>query len=120
MKKIKLLDCWQRAPSSSKLFEPILTLALASGLVLAGSVTVNAADFMNGAKVYAEHCESCHGSNGQGVAGSGELTGWYQLMKPDDELFKVIRDGILAMPGYDSLLTSDEVLDVIAYMRTFQ
>lgn len=98
----------------------LFLLLLTGGLILGGFLTTNAADFTNGAKVYAEHCEFCHGSNGDGVAGMGELKAWGQLLKPDEELFNIIRDGQSAMPGYDGLLTSDEILDVIAYMRTFQ
>ena len=98
----------------------LLLLLLTSGLILGSIMSTNAADYMNGAKVYAEHCEFCHGSNGEGVAGMAELKAWDQLLKPDGELFNIIRDGQASMPGYDGLLTSDEILDVIVYMRTFQ
>ena len=83
-------------------------------------MSIEAADFINGAKVYGEHCEYCHGSNGEGVAGMGTLNAWDKLLKPDTELFNLIRDGRVSMPGYDGLLTSAEIRDVIAFMRTFQ
>ena len=79
-----------------------------------------AADIKNGIKIYAEYCEDCHGPGGEGMAGMGELRPWDQLLKTDEELFGTIRDGNMAMPGFDGLLTSEEMLDVLVYMRTFQ
>jgi len=93
----------------------ILTL-----LMVVAGVQVQAADLSKGVEIYAEHCEYCHGPSGRGMAGMGELRPWKELMKPDVDLFDTIRDGSMAMPGFDGLLTSEEILDVIAYMRTFQ
>ena len=97
-----------------------LATALAACLFTVVIQSLQAADIQNGVSVYAEYCEDCHGPSGEGVAGMGELRSWEKLMKTDEELFGAIRDGDLAMPGFDGLLTSEEILDVIAYMRTFQ
>lgn len=102
------------------LFKVLSRLSLAGVLIAGINMSTKAADFMHGAEVYGEYCASCHGSSGEGVAGTGELRSYKQLMKPDEELFNVIRDGQSAMPGYDGLLNGDEILDVIAYLRTFQ
>jgi len=95
-------------------------LALGTVLAVAGGISTRAADLSNGSGIYSEHCESCHGPGGEGMGGMGELRPWQQLMKPDGDLFNTIRDGGFAMPGFDGLLTGEEILDVIAYMRTFQ
>lgn len=95
-------------------------LVLLVALVFGFSLSIDAADLMSGATVYAKNCEYCHGSNGEGIAGIKRLNAWDELLKSDTELFEVIRDGRVSMPGYDGLLTSDEMLDVIAFMRTFQ
>jgi len=79
-----------------------------------------AADYRNGIRIYAEHCEYCHGPGGEGMGGMGELRAWDQLMKTDEELFAIVRDGKRVMPGYDGMLTSEDILDVISYMRTFR
>ena len=81
---------------------------------------LKAIDINAGVAIYAEHCDRCHGPSGIGMAGMGELKPWGKLMKIDKELFDSIRDGSMLMPGYDGILTTDEILDVIAYMRTFQ
>jgi len=81
---------------------------------------LQAANIQNGITVYSEHCENCHGPSGQGMGGMGELRFWDELMKPDEALFETIKNGNMAMPGFDGMLTGEEILDVIAYMRTFQ
>jgi hypothetical protein len=40
-------------------------------------------------------------------------------MEPDPVLFQTIRDGKLVMPGFRGVLDDYEILDVIAYLRTF-
>jgi len=95
-------------------------VVLLVGIALFVAEGIQAADYKNGIRIYAENCEYCHGPGGEGVGGMGELRAWDQLMKTDEELFAVTRDGKLAMPGYDGMLTSEEILDVISYMRTFR
>ena len=98
----------------------VLLLAIIALLV---TDRIQAADYKNGIRIYAENCEYCHGPSGEGMGGMGgmgELRAWDQLMKTDEDLFAIIRDGKTVMPGYDGLLTSEEILDVISYMRTFR
>jgi mono/diheme cytochrome c family protein len=99
---------------------PMFVLAACTAAALVACVHVDAADYQRGAELYAEHCEGCHGPNGQGLGGMGELRPWEELLQTDEDLFAVIRDGDLSMPGYDGMLTGEEILDIIAYMRTFQ
>jgi len=97
-----------------------MVVLLFATIVLLVTDRIQAADYKNGIKIYAEHCEYCHGPSGEGMGGMGELRAWDQLMKTDEELFAIVRDGKMVMPGYDGLLTSEEILDVISYMRTFR
>lgn len=97
-----------------------MAVVLPVSIALLGAEVIQAADYRNGIRIYAENCEYCHGPSGEGVGGMGELRAWDQLMKTDEELFAIVRDGKLAMPGYDGMLTSEEILDVIYYMRTFR
>jgi len=105
---------------STKALQVLSITTVVATLALVSGVRIQAADLSNGVQIYAEYCEHCHGSGGVGMAGMGELRPWDQLMKPDADLFNSIRDGVSVMPGFDGLLYTEEMMDVIAYMRTFK
>ena len=86
---------------------------------LACSVDYSNGDSTAGATVYADNCESCHGTDGAlGVLVGGEpaadLT-FETSDQTDDELADVILHGAGTMPAQD--LTNTETADCIAYMR---
>ncbi len=79
-----------------------------------------AGDPFLGAKVYNEHCVVCHGANGKGViAGTPDFLQFNFLARPDFELKNSIKAGGGIMPAYAGILKDHEILDVIAYIRTF-
>ena len=79
-----------------------------------------AGDPFQGASVYNEHCVVCHGANGKGViAGTPDFLQPNFLARPDFEFKKFIKAGRGIMPAYDGILKDREILDVIAYIRTF-
>ncbi|MFZ5593659.1 MAG: c-type cytochrome [Pseudomonadota bacterium] len=95
--------------------------AFAAGLLLAASGAAYAADPGNGGKIYATHCSSCHGDDGVStMPGTPDFARRERMFKPDTALLVSIRDGISVMPAYKGLLTDQEILDVIAYLRTFR
>jgi mono/diheme cytochrome c family protein len=74
----------------------------------------------NGQALYKTHCEGCHGAGGRGaLPGTPNFATGQGLTQPDTLLFRSIRDGKLVMPGYRGVLSDYEILDVIAYLRTF-
>jgi cytochrome c6 len=78
-----------------------------------------AADVFNGKKIYFTYCESCHGPNGQGqMTGVPNFTRGQTLMRSDLAIFESVRSGKNAMPAYWGVLDEQEILDVIAYIRT--
>ncbi len=80
---------------------------------------VHAADVFNGRSIYRIYCEGCHGQNGQGeLAGVPNFTRGQSLMRSDLAIFDSIRSGKNAMPGFLGVLEEQEMLDVIAYIRT--
>lgn len=97
-------------------------------LVLGGVVAlmgwggmVHAADPGNGGKIYATHCSSCHGEDGAStMPGTPDFSRRERLFKPDTALLISIRDGISVMPAYKGLLTDQEILDIVAYLRTIR
>lgn len=83
-----------------------------------------------GAKVYAEHCARCHGSNGMGNGDSAQALSpspallAYMIRRPisvDEYLLWTISDGgkqfESEMPAFREVLSKDEIWAVIAYMR---
>ena len=41
------------------------------------------------------------------------------LMKSDQQLLAFVKKGKLVMPGFNGVLSDEEILDIIAYIRTF-
>jgi len=80
-----------------------------------------AADVINGATVYAQHCTFCHGSNGAGkMPEMPDFTRGDTLMEPDEVLFESVKFGKGVMPGFQGILSDDEIADSIAHVRTLE
>jgi mono/diheme cytochrome c family protein len=103
--------------------------------VSAGSTARTAVDpkTHRGQTIYNRHCVSCHGAAGKGDGAAGgqlavkpaDLTdGRIMNPLPDHFLATIIREGGQAvglsplMPGWTPFLSSAEIDDVIAYLRT--
>ncbi|MDZ4260987.1 MAG: cytochrome c [Pseudomonadota bacterium] len=92
----------------------LVTLSGALHLTLA-----QAADPRNGAKIYNNHCTGCHGAQGNGMMpGMPNFLRGEGLMKPDAALVQTLERGAGMMPAFRGLLTTQEMLDVVAYLRT--
>ncbi len=86
-------------------------------LVAAGPA--NSADVFNGQNKFTQHCAQCHGSDGRGtLPGAPNFQQGERLTRPDTALLQSIRDGAGVMPGFNGVLKDEEILDVIAYIRT--
>jgi cytochrome c6 len=102
-----------------------LALALASALVLwtllCLGTAAHAADADNGARLYRQHCASCHGANGRPVLPTApDLSRPMALMRGDLALLSFVRSGRGAMPAFAGVLKDREVLDVLAHLRTLR
>ena len=94
---------------------------MATLLLLTGGLPAVANDIFAGRKVYNAHCAQCHGSDGRAlVAGSPDFNRGTSLNLPDGELVRRIRSGRNLMPGYEGILKTKDILNVIAYMRSLQ
>ena len=97
---------------------PCLFLCLS---LLAGAAGAAAADIKEGSRIYASNCEICHAANGQGaVPDAPDFRYGDSLIKPDKQLFNSISSGKGMMPAFRGLLSEQEILDVISYLRTLQ
>jgi cytochrome c6 len=78
-----------------------------------------AADPDKGAELYAKHCSQCHGTSGVSVmVAAPNFARSEGLMNSDPALLVSIRNGKAAMPAYRGILNDQDILNVIAYLRT--
>ena len=108
---------YRRHPQSGTL--KLRSLYVLLMLIVIHSPIASAADVFNGRSIYRTYCENCHGINGQGkMAGVPNFTRGQTLMHSDLSIFDSIRSGKSTMPGFLGVLSEQEILDVIAYIRT--
>jgi mono/diheme cytochrome c family protein len=91
---------------------PLLLLCLAP-------LAAGAGDIFNGRELYQQHCVRCHGPQGEG----GELStpSFRQnpnLLVTDPQLLDTLRFGRQVMPGYQGILSEEEMYDLLSYVRT--
>jgi cytochrome c6 len=101
---------------------PRLSVAALACLVsLTAGGPVHAADVVQGASLYRQHCANCHGANGRPVLPMApDFTRPTALLEPDLTLLATIRAGRGAMPAYRGQLRDREILDIVAHLRTLR
>ncbi len=74
-----------------------------------------------GKDLYVKHCSNCHGERGESkLIGVPNFShGEVIISSTDPMLLESIKMGKGTMPAFRGLLKDTELLDVIAYMRTF-
>ena len=79
-----------------------------------------AADIQNGARIYGTQCAQCHGANGDQVGGVDLRTGKFRNASSDDDLRRIVLNGIpgTSMPGRQ--LANPDVVAIIAYVRNMR
>jgi mono/diheme cytochrome c family protein len=87
-------------------------------------------NYRAGKALYQANCVGCHGAEGNGVGGVGQLlqpeprdftkVAWMSKQS-DERLFAVIADGVpqTAMPGYRGVLSPNERAIIVRYLRYF-
>jgi cytochrome c6 len=84
-----------------------------------GLSVAHAADEIEGKRYYEVHCAACHGSDGFSIMiDAPNFARSERLLRPDSFVRDAIKDGGGAMPSYQGILSDQEILDVIAHMRT--
>ena len=92
----------------------ILLLAFMSG-------QSSAADMVNGGKLYAKYCASCHGTDGVNVMPDApNFAISERLLRPDNFILVSIKEGNNAMPAFQGMLSDQEILDIISFLRTLE
>lgn len=77
-------------------------------------------DIQYGARIYGTQCTQCHGVNGDQVGGVDLRTGRFRNATSDDDLRRIVLNGIpgTSMPGRQ--LGNPEVVAIIAYVRNMR
>jgi cytochrome c1 len=105
-------------------------IVLGAALLMAGAVSVRAADAK---EIYEKDCAKCHGADGKGKTKMGEKVGVkdytdakVQAEMKDAEMAKAIKEGVkdkdtdkTKMKAFPDL-TDQEVKDLVAYIRKFK
>ncbi|MDH3762586.1 MAG: c-type cytochrome [Gammaproteobacteria bacterium] len=88
-------------------------------LMLLGPGLAQASDPSLGAVTYQRHCAQCHGVNGSPtMAGATDFKRGRGTMQSDQSLLARIQKGKNACPAYFGILSEQQILDVIAHIRT--
>lgn len=99
-----------------------------------GEEVVSAGDAAAGEELYNSNCIACHGPGGEGIEGLGKpfTTSDFVHGQSDEDLLAFIKQGRpisdpenttgVDMPpkGGNPALTDDQILDIIAYIRTLE
>ncbi|MEO7652316.1 MAG: c-type cytochrome [Bryobacteraceae bacterium] len=95
-----------------------IVLLISTGVFAQVNPHTTAADVAAGARIFRLHCAECHGLHGEGGRGPNLTTGVYYHGAADANLFANITDGIpgTAMPSV--FFSSDQVWQVVSYVRS--
>jgi cytochrome c-L len=76
-----------------------------------------------GKKLYTQWCQSCHMPDGSGRIGPSFIgeTHHYPRFTADNGMFEIVYGGATgAMQGFGNRLTQDQILEVMAYVRSLK
>jgi cytochrome c6 len=120
-----VLYCFDKKPTGEKSMKKLIQACM---IMMAFAFVVSTSVFASdsGADVFKTKCASCHGATGSGDTamgkslklkdlGSAEVQG-----QSDADLTNVIAKGKKPMPGYEGKLTSDQIQDLVKYIRTLK
>jgi putative heme-binding domain-containing protein len=100
----------------------VLGLALASAPSVVAAQTppagdYTAADIAYGGRLYDAQCTTCHGANGDGVGGVNLRSGTFRNAITDQDLTRVITNGIQGTGMQGFKFDAAEIAGIIAYLR---
>lgn len=77
------------------------------------------ANVFNGLDIFSVHCQACHGQDGVNIHPlAPNFQRGDKLFVADLTLLDSLRNGKGAMPAFGGILRDEQMLDVIAYIRT--
>jgi cytochrome c6 len=98
-----------------------IAVAAAGAVLVLGQHGALGADLTRGSALYTKYCVNCHGANGIAVfPGAPSFARMERLMQPDPMLLNSVKFGKRSMPAFAATLKDQEILDIIAYIRTIR
>lgn len=91
-----------------------------SGPSAAEPANAASGDPEEGEGLFAQFCSGCHGFNGETSVGDEFILHEAVASLDDSVIAGGIRDGGQGMPSFHALLTTDDINDLLALMRTWQ
>lgn len=92
----------------------------------AGQFAVPAKSQSGGEALYKAKCAACHGADGKGETTIGKANKLRDFASPDvqkqsdEELNGIITTGKGKMPAYGKSLKTDQIKDLVGYLRSFK
>jgi mono/diheme cytochrome c family protein len=82
-------------------------------------------EFARASANFAQHCEACHGPNGEGGLAKVEnkqikvpsLKAAHAVKHTDEELIKKVTNGEEAMPSFKDKLRPEEITELVRFVR---
>jgi putative heme-binding domain-containing protein len=100
------------------MFRPVLLVLLVAAAHPAAAQDYSAADIAYGARLYDAQCTTCHGANGDGVGGVNLRSGTFRSAVTDQDLTRVITNGIRGTGMQAFKFDAAEIAGIVAYLRT--
>jgi putative heme-binding domain-containing protein len=98
-----------------------LVCSLAATAALAAAVSAQhnftPAEVENGGRLYQSTCAGCHGTAGDQVAGTALRSGKFRRANTDDEVVRVIRNGIAGTGMAGQAVSETEAAMIVAWLR---
>jgi putative heme-binding domain-containing protein len=77
-----------------------------------------AADLLDGERAYRDRCANCHGPNGDLIPAIDFSRGQFRRPMNDEELARIIRQGIPTTPMPASNVSEQQAAQIVAYLRS--
>ena len=111
---------WVRGLPSIRVCAALLFSPSLAGALFAQQHNYSPADVENGARIYNANCFACHGQNGDLVAGVDLRRGVFRHVSTDEDLAKVVVNGIPGTAMPPNRLAPQEVQGVVAYLLSMR
>jgi putative heme-binding domain-containing protein len=82
--------------------------------------SVSQADVEEGGQMYRKNCIGCHGSEGASVAGVDLANGRYRVAKNDDDLVRIILNGLPGTGMPPTVMSVSRPPMILAYLRSLK
>ncbi|HSF82113.1 MAG TPA: c-type cytochrome [Anaerolineales bacterium] len=76
-------------------------------------------DPSQGEGLFAQFCTGCHGLHGESSIGEDFILQAFVETADDEMIAHAVRDGAPGMPSFHALLTSDNINDILAFVRSW-